>query len=227
MYKKFGDKVHLCAEVGSTHMGRKEYIEEIIDKCIKVGVDSVKFQLFPNQTKYTMTGNVHLSKELFQHAFEYGHLHGMSVTASVFGENEALFLQRFPVQYVKLAYSMKDNLAIVDYWRKKKIPVVITSDHMTRANLPDDDGIIHLWTATMNGETLYPCPFLIDFEGMFKPKGKFDGFSDHTIGMEQARLAITHGAKFIEKHVSLPYADITCPDARFALKDLYDFRGNI
>ncbi len=34
-------------------------------------------------------------------------------------------------------------------------------------------------------------------------KGDFDGFSDHTIGLDCAKIALARGAEIIEKHFTL------------------------
>jgi len=43
-------------------------------------------------------------------------------------------------------------------------------------------------------------------------KEKFTGYSDHTIGIETCLLAISRGAKIIEKHFSLDKSDTTIRD---------------
>ena len=40
----------------------------------------------------------------------------------------------------------------------------------------------------------------------------YDGFSDHTIGIETSLLAISRGAKIIERHFSLDKSDNTIRD---------------
>ena len=43
-------------------------------------------------------------------------------------------------------------------------------------------------------------------------KGGFYGYSDHTIGIETCLLAISRGAKIIEKHFTLDKSDQTIRD---------------
>jgi sialic acid synthase SpsE len=44
------------------------------------------------------------------------------------------------------------------------------------------------------------------------------GLSDHSLGWTEAMEAAQFGAEWFEKHITLNYEDITCPDAAFALK---------
>ena len=43
-------------------------------------------------------------------------------------------------------------------------------------------------------------------------KSNFDGYSDHTIGIDTALLAIARGAKIIEKHFTLEKSNTTVRD---------------
>lgn len=205
---------HIAIDPGSCHQGKEAYIDEIVQKAKDANVDSVKFQLFPNRTQFTLGGNVYLERDLFSRAYKLGQQLGVPVTASIFGEDEDLFLRKFDIPYVKVAYSQKTRFNI-NYWLERKTPIVITSDIMTRPSVKEHELITHLWTATINGQTLYPIPFLCDFEGLFPHP--FQGFSDHTFGTSQACAAVDAGATWIEKHVTPEHADVVCPDSRFAI----------
>ena len=43
-------------------------------------------------------------------------------------------------------------------------------------------------------------------------KSPYEGFSDHTVGIETSLLAISRGAKVIEKHFTLNKSDTTIRD---------------
>jgi sialic acid synthase SpsE len=62
----------------------------------------------------------------------------------------------------------------------------------------------------------YPVKYRIDFDGIFK---RFDGFSDHTLGISQSIEAVNRGARIIEKHFRLDNKKCDhVPDGMFAIK---------
>lgn len=213
--------MHIAIDPGSTHMGKKKFVKEIIEKCKEAGVDSVKFQLFPNESRF-LNGNVWMSPDLFNYAIQQGKVNKIPVTASVFGKAESEFLATYDVPYVKFSHSMKHEIFMINGWLGLGKQVVVTSDMMSIDRLPEHENLITLWTATVDGKTLYPCNFDINFEGIFE---KFYGFSDHTLGVRQAINAKKHGARMIEKHAGLKYNDVQCNDKAFCLdvNDLKDW----
>ena len=68
--------------------------------------------------------------------------------------------------------------------------------------------IKYLWC-----KSLYPTfdKHLKEFPKKFSSK-TYDGFSDHTIGIETSLLAISRGAIIIERHFSLDKSDNTIRD---------------
>lgn len=205
---------HIAVDPGSTHMGQKKFIKELVERTAQAGADSIKFQLFPNTKEYTAGGNIYLSDDLFRLAFSHGEKCGIEVTASVFGPREADFISGFDVPYVKFAYSQRNNLRAIEGFLNRGSKVVVSTDVMTAHMLPKHHNLVKLYVYTLNGEAVYPCDVALNFEGKFPP---FDGFSDHTIGYGQACEAVRFGAKWIEKHVTLGYVETDCPDTRFAM----------
>jgi len=206
--------MYIVVDPGSTHMGKPKLVREIIEKAKAGGADAVKFQLFPDSKTFTDTGNVYMSPDLFDYAHKQGKLNRIDVTASVFGHKESEFLASYKVPFVKFAYSMKDDISSMEGWLNMGRKVVVTTDIMSMSKLPEHEKLITLYTATVDGKTLYPCMFEIDFEGMFN---YFNGFSDHTLGCGQAQRAKEYGCKWIEKHAGLKYVDVECPDKAFCL----------
>lgn len=211
---------HISLDMGSTHMGKKHLIREAVETIAKVKREklykdiTLKFQLFPDEAKYTDCGNIHMPLDLFTFAYQYGSKHNVAVTASIFGEKEADFLTRFTIPYVKFAYSMRDKTNWMKGWLSKGVRVISTTNFMERVKLPEK--VDALYTYTEGGEPVYPVQALIDFEKVFIAD-RFVGFSDHTLGWKQTCNAIRYGAKWIEKHITPPYNDVECPDRYFAL----------
>ena len=81
-------------------------------------------------------------------------------------------------------------------WESNEFPVL------------DGKNIKYLWC-----KSLYPTsPWdLKDFPKSFE-NSKYSGYSDHSIGIENALLAIARGAGIIEKHFTLDKSDNTIRD---------------
>lgn len=198
----------LIAELGSCHMGKLERIKEAIDRCKAVGtISALKLQLFPNEAKYTSVGNVWLSQEIFKEAFAYGKEVGLPVTASVFDMESYYFLRNLQPDFIKFAYSQHHQWWIKDCL-DHRFEAIVSCDVMSDCHI--DPRATKLYCIPQ-----YPVQFQVIFDTLFP---RFDGFSDHTLGIKQTQRAIDSGAKTIEKHVRLGYEDETCPDAYFAVK---------
>lgn len=201
----------LIADPGSTHMGKKEYVEEITRLSAEAGFNVVKWQLFPNTDQFKP--NIHMNFDLFDFARARAKKYNIGCTASVFGtaEQEKIAACR-DVPFVKFGYSERHSPAIKAFLALGR-RVVVTTSIMEHHLLPK--GVESLWTYEVNGKVVYPVTTQLNFEQIFT---KFDGFSDHTLGLEQAKVAKEYGAKIVEKHITLPYSDIDCPDSTFAIK---------
>lgn len=203
----------LIADPGSTHMGKKQYVHEITKQAAEAGFDVIKWQLFPNTDEYKH--NEHMSFDLFDYACERAVKYKIDCTASVFGGKEAEKLaacRRIP--FVKFGFSQRHELDRINGFVRLGRKVIVTTSVMDRHLLPKEAK--KLFVYEVNNKPVYPVTCDINFEMLFDHM--FDGFSDHTLGIHQARRAVEAGARIIEKHISLDYSDITCPDAAFALR---------
>jgi pseudaminic acid synthase len=199
--------VRIIAEIGSTHCGRFAIAKEFVDECGEIGVDAVKFQLFPKTEHYLKSGNVWLDPDLYLTIAEYAEEQGIACSASVFDEASLQMLIDTNPQFIKIAYSQKHQLQWIDEILEARIEPIVSSDIMHDHELRE--GVTKLYCIPE-----YPVRYKIDFEKIFP---RFHGYSDHTLGIEQTLEAVSHGAKIIEKHVTLKRPEINCPDARFAL----------
>lgn len=211
---KIDDRLTVVADIGSCHMGRLDYALESIDVAKECGVDFVKFQLFPNSERYTCNGNIPMSWNLFHQCWEHSKNVGIPISASIFSWGMLDKLVKLPVSFIKFAYSVGYKQEWIDFattYQGNRPRIVVTSDIMNVHNIPE--WCIRLFTVPNQ----YPVYHPIRWEGIFD---RFDGFSDHTLGIEESIRAVQAGCKWLEKHFSLDRADILCPDHAFALKPL-------
>lgn len=197
----------IIVEIGSCHMGKFEYAIEAIDECIEIGADAVKFQLFPNITQYTSSGNVWLDPQLYLDILDYANDCGMEMSASVFDEKSFEFLLALQPTFIKFSYGKKDETALIYETLSAGIEPIVSCDVMTDHQVPELATKLYCISE-------YPVKYQIDFNELFP---RFHGFSDHTLGHQQTLQAVASGAKIIEKHMKLNRLDCNCPDSYFAL----------
>jgi sialic acid synthase SpsE len=203
----------ICADPGSCHMGKWAYAKELIDVAASSGCDVVKFQLFGKE--YESCGNVMLPRDWMRPLVMYGKEKNILVTASVY-DNEAIeILFSLEVPWIKFAYSRQDDLNGILGTLNTGRKCIVSTDPMNLSKLPKHPNLMPLFRLPGPPEMIYPTLVRTNYEGLFPP---FGGLSDHSLGCTEAIEAAQFGCEFFEKHITLNYDDITCPDAAFALK---------
>jgi sialic acid synthase SpsE len=208
--------MYIVADVGSTHQGKWKYLTELIDVCAGCGVDVVKLQLFGKE--HEQGGNVCLPRDWVKPAFQYAKEHNIAMSASVFDKEALEIMFAMETPFIKFAYSMReDAMVMATISRGKKC--VVSTDPMSLSKVPEivrnNPCYAPLFRLPGPPEMIYPTLVRTNYEGLFPP---FIGLSDHSLGCTEAIEAAQFGCEFFEKHITLNYNDITCPDAAFALK---------
>lgn len=196
----------IIAELGSTHGGSFDLIRRAIDYLVEMRVDAVKFQLFQKDSPFAKN-NVWLSPDLFMRAVEYSRENYLDCSASAFDEESFEFLLLSEPPFVKFAYTQGHRIDWIKETLSHGIEAIVSCDVMNEGSIPD--GATKLFCLPY-----YPVYFQVSFEELFP---RFDGFSDHTLGWDQTLLAVSAGAKVIEKHMRTSLKPDTCADSRFAL----------
>lgn len=136
--------------------------------------------------------------------YAYGKI---DVTASVFDEMNLRFLINQTPKFIKFAYSQKLQRPWIQECLENEIEAIVSCDVMTDMKVPQR--CTKLFCVSQ-----YPVYSQLSFDGLFP---RFQGFSDHTMGINQTIEAVLQGARTIEKHFTLNHSDIDCPDSFFAL----------
>jgi len=190
----------ILAECGSTHNGDKRRAIELVDIAADAGCHAIKYQLLTG--KELKGGNIELPWEWMPELMEHGVKRGIEVYASVFNIDGIRWLKKIGCNSIKFAYSQREllkSMAIHSFDN-----VYYSTDIMKGTN--------HLFT-NLYCIPLYPVPYQVSFEGLFP---LFEGFSSHTLGIEQDKRAIDMGAQYIEKHFMGKW-ETNCPDGKFAI----------
>lgn len=200
--------IRIVAEIGSCHLGKLSYAKEAVDRCVDIGADAIKFQLFPRTDEYLKSGNVWLDPSLYLEIADYAKEQNLDCSASVFDQDNFDFLLKTHPPFIKFAYSQKHQIGWIEETLSEGIEAIVSCDAMTDYMVPKEATKLYCISE-------YPVKYKISFEGIFP---RFHGFSSHCLGFEQDLDAVQAGAKIIEKHFSLNHLDIRCPDSYFALK---------
>jgi sialic acid synthase SpsE len=205
--------MRLILDPGSTHGNDLIKMKQLID--IAKGVNAeIKFQLFTD----TSNGNIPLNRKYFETICMYAADKNVKCFASVWDREAIELLVNCGCHAIKIAYSQRNNENLVNLAKQTHLEVIISHNYC------DYIGVSYtsLWCIPE-----YPVLYEPNFENIFT---KFDGFSDHTLGIHTTLKAIDNGAKIIEKHVK-PEDPVNCPDSLFAMspketKDLYECINN-
>jgi sialic acid synthase SpsE len=200
---------------------------ELIVHAMVNGADAAKFQLYdtdkiykPNTDLYTWAKQCELTKEQARDLFKLGERVGIEVFFSVFDTERVKWCEELGVKRIKIAYSQRSNQDLI---------------HKVLNILPASQVIISSQVDTTDFEVecanyLYCIPhYPAKFEDLKFSEVLFNGnkddpidfaykgFSDHTYGLEAAKIAIARGAQIIEKHFSFSNDPKSGPDAPWSM----------
>ncbi len=187
------------AEIGLNHNGNFKLCYELIKKAKEAGADIAKFQLGWRAKKGEMN---HIDDKIMRDLLNWGKYFNIEIMFSIFTDNALNMVKKHKIKKFKIASrTLVDNFdlakrivslnhltyASLGMWNKKKLP------------FPSKKNVKHLWC-----KSLYPT-FNKDLKNFPKKftSNFYAGYSDHTIGIETCLLAISRGAKIIEKHFTL------------------------
>ena len=136
------------------------------------------------------------------------------------------FLEKLNVPLYKIASFEITDIPLIDYIAAKGKPIILSTGIAT-----EQDILLALDTIRNRGNneivllkctSSYPAPpeesnlcMIRDFQERFNV---VTGLSDHTLGINAPVVAVTQGAKIIEKHIILDKS-IGGPDASFSLDE--------
>lgn len=195
------------AEIGLNHNGNFGLFFELIKQASLAGADYAKFQLGwrSGEGEINQLGADDLS--LINQCCEY---HNISPLFSIFNEDAWDLAESFEYDAFKVASrTVVDNKRlgqkIVESGKLTFISLGMTDEV---APLGKADNIKYLWC-----KSEYPAlPWSL--KGLPKKfvRGEFDGYSDHSVGIEVPLMAVMRGATIIEKHFTLDKSDTTIRD---------------
>lgn len=201
-------KVLFIAEIGLNHNGNFGLIFELIKQAAWSGADIAKFQLGWRANKDEMNC---FSHDDIKHIFKCCENFGIEPMFSIFTEDALKLAQNFSFNYFKIASrTIKDNPSLSKEIISQGKETFISLGMWDSEELPFEsiENVKYLWC-----KSSYPA-YPWDLKELPKDfsKSPYFGYSDHSVGIDIPLMAISRGAKVIEKHFTLDKSDTTTRD---------------
>lgn len=191
--------VTFVAEIGLNYNGNISLCYELIKEAKYAGANIAKFQLGWRAKKGEIN---HLDKESLKKLHDWANHFEIEIMFSVFNDDSFKLLLPFNPKRFKIASrTLIDDFNLVKKILKTNKQTIISLGFWKKKTLPfkKNKQIKYLWC-----KSEYPAfnKHLNDFPKNFSTL-KFDGLSDHCLGIDTSLLAISRGANIIERHFTL------------------------
>ena len=224
-----GELIFVVAEIGINHNGSVEFAKKLIDMAVDCGCDAVKFQkrtlekVIPEEMwhhkKETPWGfidyidykrKLEFGKEEFDEIDKYCKEVGIDWFASAWDIKSQEFLDKYDLKYNKIASPMLTFDELIEHVAKQGKKTFISTGMSTWEEV---DKVVNIFKqqecpfVLMHCVGIYPCPDdKLNLNVVAKIKERYGGevgYSGHSPGIMDAPLAVSLGARYIEKHITL------------------------
>ena len=247
--------VFIIAEASINHNGSLQRAKKMALKAKQAGADCIKYQTFSTNEfcadKKQKLKLVSKGKEkiwnlynLYQkHEFSYLEWKDLKLYCDKIGINfmttvqdpvNLKMLKKIGIKAIKVGSDDFDNIFNLEYYAKTKLPLILSrgmSDEKQISEIIKRIYKINKNLAVLHCVSIYPTkPFDLNLKQILNLKKFFPnvvwGFSDHSIGVIAPIIAVSLGARIIEKHFTLN-KKLEGPDHWFSvdpteLKELVD-----
>jgi N-acetylneuraminate synthase len=225
-----GHPIYIIAETGINHNGELDIARRLIDAAALAGCDAVKFQKRTPELCVPM-GQRNVVRETpwglltyleYRHRVEFGQEEyveidrycrqkGIAWFASCWDEPSVDFIEQFtPVCYKVASASLTDD-NLLRHLSATGRPIILSTGMSTMAeirhavSLLDQDRLL-----LAHSTSCYPCkPAELNLRMIETLQREFDrptGYSGHEVGLQTTVAAVTLGACFVERHITLDRA---------------------
>lgn len=200
-------KVLVIAEIGHNANGNMMLNKLMIEEAKRCGADIAKFQVYdiekiwkPWQARYMELKAAQPSKEDVKELADYCNKIGIEFMASAFDAERVEWLEEVGVKRHKLASRSIYDKETIKAMEKTGKPIIASLGMTDERGIPKIKKAEYLYCVAEYPAFVKDIPLNFG-EGDFR----YQGFSDHTIGMEWAKEAVKRGATIIEKHFTLDH----------------------
>jgi sialic acid synthase SpsE len=207
--------MEIILEAASNHEGDMDRAREMIRQAASLGVDTIKFQSYRSET---LRSDVSETEEARRRKFQLSdqdhydlkeccQQQGISFLTTCFDRNRVPFLKELGIRRIKIASPDCASKGMIEDL-KEFVDEFIVSTGMSLSREVDQviEQLKDKKLILLHCVSLYPTPpeksHLKRLE-MLKTKHPRIGFSDHSLGIEVAKVAMSRGICLIEKHFTI------------------------
>tara|TARA_B100000767_G_scaffold268136_1_gene287915 strand:+ start:9590 stop:10282 length:693 start_codon:yes stop_codon:yes gene_type:complete len=224
--------MEIIAEIGQNHNGSITLAKELIYAAKENGADVAKFQIFNAKKLFQKKGNkwyknnlqAELSEDQIYELSDECKKLKIEFMASIFQTEFIKITEEIKMKRYKIASRSVTDTKLINKIIKTNKPIILSLGMWDKDYFPFTKikKMKYLFCVSK-----YPAPkSSINFTKSFF--NKYDGFSDHTIGIQKAKESIKLGAKILEKHFTID-KKLDGPDHKLSilpkeLKILHEYR---
>jgi pseudaminic acid synthase len=240
------DGAYIIAELSANHNGSLQTALDTIKAAHEFGANAIKLQTYTADTLtlncdkedfiikggtlwdgrklYDLYKEAYTPWEWHKELFDYARSLGIDIFSTPFDKSAVDFLETFTPSAYKIASFEITDYELVRYTASKMKPIIISTGIATIDEIQDAVNICknegNHQIILLHCTSAYPAPLedanLLTIPNLAQTFGVISGFSDHTLGTTAPVVAVTLGAKVIEKHFILDRS-IGGADAEFSL----------
>lgn len=227
------DGTYIIAELSANHNGSLQTALDTIKAAKEIGANAIKLQtytadtltlncknddfminggtLWDGKSLYELYEDAYTPWEWHKELFDYARSINIDIFSTPFDKSAVDFLEQFNPSAYKIASFEITDYELVRYVASKQKPIIISIGIATIEEILDVVNICKIEgnenIVLLKCTSQYPAPFeeanLKTISNMKETFGVEVGFSDHTLGVTAPIVAVTLGAKVIEKHFIL------------------------
>ena len=248
IFKQFDEQVFIVAELSANHNGSLKNALETIKAARRAGADAIKLQTYTPDTitidcrtddfkikhgtiwdgkyLYDLYMEAFTPWEWHEELFDAARKEGLVCFSSPFDKTAVDLLEELNTPIYKVASFEITDIPLIEYIATKGKPIIISTGIATMEDIQlavdtcknaGNEQIILLKCTSS-----YPAPIdeanLKMIPDIAERFGVVAGLSDHTLGITAPVVAVTLGARVIEKHFILDRS-IGGPDSSFSLDE--------
>lgn len=220
----------IIGEIGINHNGDLSIAKRLIDVAVMAGCNAVKFQKrtpeksvppeYQNVKRETPWGfmtyleyrhKVEFGYEEYAEIDRYAKEKGILWFASCWDEDSVDFIEQFTPPCYKVASASLTDDPLLKKIKSTKRPIILSTGMST---LEEIEAAINLLSTNnlliAHSTSTYPCPpEELNLRMIQTLQNRYDcpvGYSGHEVGLQATFAAVTLGADFIERHITLDRA---------------------
>ena len=224
-------KVYTIAEIGINHNGEIDLAKKLIDASYVTGWSCVKFQkrtpdiCVPENQKNIMRDTpwgemryidykhrIEFEQKEYELIDKYCRSKPIDWTVSVWDLPSLDFIINYDVPFIKIPSAHLNNLELIEKTAETKIPLIISTGMSSLEEVDRAYEVIkkhHSNFVIMHCNSTYPAPVSeLNLNVIRTFIERYDctiGYSGHEYEVEPSIIAVTLGAKVIERHVTLDH----------------------